>query len=629
MEAAKLRKALRLAIHRVDAEARRISELEHANDVAAKRQRQLAESRLAAEQEAVKAKQELKVYSVKLENVQQDAERVSDALKQTQKERDDAERAAARAREKARELRQQQVLSSAKEEGRRMGFEAGFEHARRERLAAAQRQQALLQRQMQEQLVRPQNEERPATRTESRRSRTTTGHSRVHTRTRSSESPPPQQHERRSPTQTSHQPRRPPVDVPEDAEEDEDDHLHEPYQPEPDVSRLPHPVGLGRYTATGTPLHGYRPPPAGEAVPRPPPSVDLPRTPSYISHALPPVAQPAQPSSMTYNQPPPPRAKSPSIHVYPLVIPTTEQLAKEYPTNEQYGDHPISTKPGTPWAPASQFQNQASSSPAKSPPNTQRPPTGPAPLFPDPQLPPHPNPPQFPVPQLPLPVPAAGPSSAPVVPAGPPPPKPLGRIMSKTKKQAVSWYRSLSFRKKNKPVIDPDEGPGATPTTGDPFAAPSLADKGKQKEDYFVPQHPGHSLWYRGKHTSGSAVPSTRSRRAVSDAASISTKISQYDLLSTPNLSGMDAPRKVRENMLSAIKEDPASRNATPSADRLWGATGYARPGSRISSYGHARSMSSPTPGTNGPLPPQLYSQPSRGTLRSQVGMLTLFIDVS
>jgi hypothetical protein len=136
-EASILRKQLHIANQRVESEARRAAELERANQQAAQRYRESNESKVVVQQEASKAIQDSRVYYLELENAKNEIERERESLKRIEGERDDAEAAATRARAKTRKLREQQLIASAREEGRRLGFEAGFDHARQERLLIA------------------------------------------------------------------------------------------------------------------------------------------------------------------------------------------------------------------------------------------------------------------------------------------------------------------------------------------------------------------------------------------------------------------------------------------------------------------------------------------------------------
>ncbi|KAG6918893.1 hypothetical protein DXG01_010957 [Tephrocybe rancida] len=127
-----LRRALRLAVERVDAETQRVIALEQDSHQTIEQLTTLNEERVAAHQEALKTSAELRLYQFQLEHAQKQILRAQDTLKTVESERNEAEEAAARARAKARKYLQEQMVSAAKEEGRRLGFEAGLRRAQEE-----------------------------------------------------------------------------------------------------------------------------------------------------------------------------------------------------------------------------------------------------------------------------------------------------------------------------------------------------------------------------------------------------------------------------------------------------------------------------------------------------------------
>lgn len=133
-----LRRALRIAAVQMDSEVVRALELERTQSQTAEHFRILTESRRAAQQEAMKATQELRLYQFQLQNAQDEIARAQEVLKAVEDQRDDAEQAAARARATARQLQQERVVAAAREEGRRYGFEAGLKRAKEERERAEQ-----------------------------------------------------------------------------------------------------------------------------------------------------------------------------------------------------------------------------------------------------------------------------------------------------------------------------------------------------------------------------------------------------------------------------------------------------------------------------------------------------------
>ncbi|KAG6856757.1 hypothetical protein H0H87_001101 [Tephrocybe sp. NHM501043] len=127
-----LRRALRLAVERVEAEAQRVAELERDTHKTIEHYTTLNESRMAEQQEALKANSELRLYQFQLERAQKEVRLAQEMLKMSESQREDAEEAASRARAKARKHLQAKMVDAAKEEGRRLGFEAGLRRAQEE-----------------------------------------------------------------------------------------------------------------------------------------------------------------------------------------------------------------------------------------------------------------------------------------------------------------------------------------------------------------------------------------------------------------------------------------------------------------------------------------------------------------
>ncbi|TFK45020.1 hypothetical protein BDQ12DRAFT_642154 [Crucibulum laeve] len=215
-------------------------------------------------------------------------------------------------------------------------------------------------------------------------------------------------------------------------------------------------------------------------------------------------------------------------------------------------------------------------------------------------------------------------------------------------KAASSWYRSLSFRKKNKPkpIIDPDEDE-APPPPPEPFA---------EGEELYEFQPPPSQSWYQNK------APSVRSRdfghpqphsRAISvDSRSTrSTRVSEFDLTRDPG--GSRAPPipggsifggsasgrsvksagkrlKEKESVLSVINEDPGSRGNTPMSDRYHGvrprAASDTRSNGSLSQPGfapglHVRSSSEQMYPSDRP-PPRQFRRPDTLTVPSPLAPL-------
>ncbi|PPQ76050.1 hypothetical protein CVT26_005384, partial [Gymnopilus dilepis] len=141
-EVFRLRQILKTVEKHAVSEARRARDLQRANHEAQQRLLELRENKLISDREAEKAKQEIRLFQYQLQNAEQEIARSQAAVKSVERQRDDAEDAARRAREKARKLREEHLVLAAREEGRRLGYEAGFEQARIEREIIAARRKA-------------------------------------------------------------------------------------------------------------------------------------------------------------------------------------------------------------------------------------------------------------------------------------------------------------------------------------------------------------------------------------------------------------------------------------------------------------------------------------------------------
>lgn len=131
-EASKLRKSLSAAVQRLESEARRAADLDRENREAAERFRLLNDSRLSAQQEASKVSQELRLFQFQLDNAQREIGRAQETVRAYERQRDEAERVAARARAEARRMKRERLVADAREEGRRTGFQAGVQQAQEE-----------------------------------------------------------------------------------------------------------------------------------------------------------------------------------------------------------------------------------------------------------------------------------------------------------------------------------------------------------------------------------------------------------------------------------------------------------------------------------------------------------------
>ncbi|KAG5653799.1 hypothetical protein H0H81_010469 [Sphagnurus paluster] len=127
-----LRRALRLASERMDTDAQRVAAMQRSQLETVEHFRVLNESRVAAQHNAMKANSELRLYQFQLENAQREIARAQEMLRTVEDQRDEAEEAAMRERDRARQYLRERLVASAKEEGRRLGFEAGLRQAQEE-----------------------------------------------------------------------------------------------------------------------------------------------------------------------------------------------------------------------------------------------------------------------------------------------------------------------------------------------------------------------------------------------------------------------------------------------------------------------------------------------------------------
>ncbi|KAF8630221.1 hypothetical protein AX15_003046 [Amanita polypyramis BW_CC] len=149
-------------------------------------------------------------------------------------------------------------------------------------------------------------------------------------------------------------------------------------------------------------------------------------------------------------------------------------------------------------------------------------------------------------------------------------------------KKKGSWYRSFSFRNKfgRRQVIDPD--PAHEVEAGnaeEPYTDPDEEEIYRSAPEPPIP-------WYR---TKGMSTGARASKRPSSSFSSVSTHMSQLQLVKTPavlfprEINGSDGNLTIRsgkeasmvgklkekESLLSVIKEDPMSREHTPLTDRF------------------------------------------------------------
>ena len=553
-EASILRKQLYIANQRVDSEARRAAELERANQLATQRYHEINESRVVVQQEASKAIQDSRIYHLELENAQKEIERAQESLKHIERERDEAEAAAARARAKTRKLREQQIVAAARQEGRRLGFEAGFEHARQERLLIAARPRSAASKRNRSSnrdvVTRPYS---PADSTSKRNPR------RDVVITPNSPADSVSRRERRPSSDVVTRPYSPP----ESASRQHSIRSHNPRE-ENQVALQRSPLLDDLETSpdisvSDLPIRNL--PPANPSVNSPAVSANLSRTPLRPFQPPPESTHESRTHTPTPPTSPPPDIHvqdgplqlanmSPSIQRFQIEIPPQEELSREefereYNTKENPNDI-IKQLPPEGWVTAAKHHEMRISPPAP---------------YPGPQPPPL--------------LPAPYPQSKNPRPAKFPPKIVRFPSLAKTKQQAASWYRSLSFRRKNRPVIDPIN---EADTSAQNRPASATNDKGKAPERnsvssqsdldaHYVPPRASQS-WY--KRSAPSSVHTTDARRRPISGVESSPGLSQFELLFTPHVgtnsvkSGKEGKKlKEKDSHLSVIKEE------TPTNDRF------------------------------------------------------------
>lgn len=130
-ESKQMRKLLYTAFDRLGHETKRADAAEVRIEETMQRVRAFNEARITAQQQAIRAQEELKLYKLQLDNAQKEILRAQDVLKAIEAQRDEAEAAAVSARSKARRLNEERLIELAREEGRRLGFEEGVRRGRR------------------------------------------------------------------------------------------------------------------------------------------------------------------------------------------------------------------------------------------------------------------------------------------------------------------------------------------------------------------------------------------------------------------------------------------------------------------------------------------------------------------
>lgn len=130
-ESRQTRKVLHGVFTRLEQETQRALDAQRRLEDSLTRARSFSNARVAAQQDAARAKEELRLYKLQLENAQTEISRAQDIVRTVEAQRDEAEDVAASARTKARQLRQERLIDLAREEGRRLGFEEGIRRGRK------------------------------------------------------------------------------------------------------------------------------------------------------------------------------------------------------------------------------------------------------------------------------------------------------------------------------------------------------------------------------------------------------------------------------------------------------------------------------------------------------------------
>lgn len=169
-DAKQLHKILILTFQKLDQESQRASSAERNLAAALLRVRSEVDARQAVEAEASRAREELGMYKVQLEQAQREIYRAQEILDETEARRRDAEEEAARARSLARKFKQERVIDLAREDGRTEGYQKGwrigFEEAEHER-RARRVHEVLIEDDEEEESPPPSGIERPRHRTRS------------------------------------------------------------------------------------------------------------------------------------------------------------------------------------------------------------------------------------------------------------------------------------------------------------------------------------------------------------------------------------------------------------------------------------------------------------------------------
>lgn len=126
-----LRRMLLTVTEQLKQESQRADDNERRAREAIQRFRAINEARVAAQQDAARANEELRMYKLQLDYAQKEIFRAQEILESLETQRHDAETSAAKARNVARKLREDGLVDLARDEGHRLGLQEGLSRARR------------------------------------------------------------------------------------------------------------------------------------------------------------------------------------------------------------------------------------------------------------------------------------------------------------------------------------------------------------------------------------------------------------------------------------------------------------------------------------------------------------------
>lgn len=126
-----LRRMLLTVTEQLKQESQRADDNERRAREAIQRFRAINEARVAAQQDAARANEELRMYKLQLDYAQKEIFRAQEILESLETQRHDAEASAAKARNVARKLREEGLVDLARDEGHRLGLQEGLARARR------------------------------------------------------------------------------------------------------------------------------------------------------------------------------------------------------------------------------------------------------------------------------------------------------------------------------------------------------------------------------------------------------------------------------------------------------------------------------------------------------------------